>query len=331
MSTTKRTQPQVAIYACGGTGLNLGEQFASIVSENPILKDLVRIYYVDTSTANHRPIHTAENTKVIGTKEGSGKRRDKNYDQLKEAVPDILHSFQPGRFNIMLSGLSGGSGSVIQGVLLSELLAKEIPAMSVTVGSRDSEREVLNLNQSFLSFAAISRTRRKPVVVNYTENGVAGTRGEVDRRVLDNLRTLCLMFSCVVEKIDATDLIHFLDYTRTTQYPAGLVALEVSKKNEIKLRDGEMLFGVTTLATHDTVTTLEPRPPYQSTGFISEDQAGAFGDLDILHFAIVGGAYDALIDNNKAQVAEFEEAAKAYRPKQYLDESLAVEDDGNIV
>ena len=326
-----RQQPQVAIYACGGTGLNLGEQFSRIISENPILKNTVRVYYVDTSTANHREAHTPENTKVIGTKEGSGKRRDKNYDHLKECVPEILHSFQPGKFNIMLAGLSGGSGSVIQGVLLSELLAKSIPAMTVAVGSGDSEREVLNLNQSFLSFASVARTRQKPVVVNYTENGTAGSRGEVDRRVLDNLTNFCLMFSGVAEEIDYSDIAHFLDYSQTTKFPVGLVALEIYKKSEIKLRDGESLFGVTTLATRDTPTTLTPRPPYQSTGFISDDQVGCFGDFDILHFAILGGAYDQLIQRNKTNLAEFDEAAKAYRPVQHLDSSIDAQDDGNIV
>lgn len=328
MTTRSKKIPQIAIYNCGGTGLNLGSQFQEIIASSEILSNSVVQYFVDTSRANHREIHTDENTMVIGSGEGSGKKRDENIDSLKQCVPDILHRFQPGHFNIVVGGSAGGSGSVIQGVLLSTLL-KEHPALAIVAGSVDSAAEIRNSKQSFKTFQSIAKTRGTPAVIHYRENGRHGTRGQVDKDLISSLTLVCLMLSCTAEKIDHADLRHFLNYPKVTTFPPTLAALEIYPA-KYAAPSSATTFAVTTLADYNTPTAVEPTPPYQSAGFLADSQAELLMGAGVVHYAVLGNFFNEIIANINERFDDLEATAALYRDADHTGGDVA-DDDGILV
>lgn len=326
----KKTSPQIALYFCGGAGMNIGNMFSQSIKDNAILQDKVRMYFIDTSAANQHPVNNDDNTLILGEQKGSGKIRAKNYTMIKDSVPEIMHKFEPGAFNILVSSTSGGSGATIQGVLLSEMLGKDIPVVNVSIGSMDSEREVENTHRAFLSYEAIVKARKKPVCVFYRQNSEKNTRGAVDGKVLSALTLLSLMFSCVADKIDDSDLRHFLNYPLVTRFPATVAGLDFFTENLTPLKD-ETLFTVTTLGTADVSTTVTPTPPYQSTGFLTTAHAQMFADVKVLHWAVMGGSYDELIREAAGKIDEYESAASAYRATTHVTDKQQVEDDGMVL
>lgn len=326
----KKNGPQIALYFCGGAGMNLGDMFAKSIKDNTILQDKVALYFIDTSAANQHAVNTGDNTLILGEQKGSGKIRAKNYSMIKDAVPEIMHKFEPGAFNILVSSTSGGSGATIQGVLLSEMLGKDIPVVNVSIGSMDSEREVENTHRTFLSYESIVKARKKPVCVFYRQNSERNTRGAVDGKVLSALTMLSLMFSCVADKIDDSDLRHFLNYPLVTRFPATVAGLDFFNDALTPLAD-ETVFTVTTLGTADVSTTVTPTPPYQSTGFLSSAHAQMFADIKVLHWAVMGGSYDELIKDAAGKIEEYESAASAYRTTSHVTDKHQSEDDGMVL
>jgi len=315
MVTSK--QNKVSIYFCGGAGLNLGDLFTKSTANNAIIQQHVKAHFIDTSTANNRDTHTDENTLIVGEKNGSGKRRDLNYSNISGAVPEILHKFQPGTFNIVVHSAGGGSGSTIANVLVSKLLSQDIPVVSICVGSTDSKKEAQNTLQTLQSYEQISKNTRKPVVVHYKENTPETPRGQIDTEVLGNLLLMCLMFSCVAEKIDVSDLTHFLNYPLVTDFPATLASIELYKSNP-SLDSSKQVYAVTTLACEDTSTVFEPRPEYQSAGFLTGELSQIFQDVKLMHWVIVSGTLVDTVERIRDLLDNFKSAAKAHKPVTYL-------------
>lgn len=322
--------PRVAIYNCGGAGMNIGALFAKHVANSPQLASAVQQYFVDTSTANHHDVNTSANTIVIGEAKGSGKIRGENYEAINETLPEILHKLSPGQFNIIVAGSSGGTGQTVQSVLAHYFLSNDIPVALVTIGSLDSAKEISNLQRAIMSYEGISKATGKPVCVHYRENSSETPRGEVDRRIVCNLTWMCLMFAMLADKIDENDLRNFLNYPRVTDFPPTVVGMDPFP-GQLRIDEAETLLAVTTMATSDQSTSITPPPPYQSTGFLTEEQATEFGDLKLLHWTVLGGTFDALMKKTEALLKDAESASSAFRATKFSNDKVKANSNGFVV
>ena len=164
--TLPTDKPLISIYACGGTGYNLAAQFTRQFGDLELIRQCVKIYFVDTSDSNQNEFLSPENTRVIGSGIGSGKKRAKNAEDIRDAIPTTLRAFQPGVFNVLLGGSSGGSGSTIINELFRELAIRKESCLSFLAGSRSSRTEIENSDKCFTSFARMSKRYEVPALVH---------------------------------------------------------------------------------------------------------------------------------------------------------------------
>ena len=140
---TEITNPKrVVIYGCGGAGINQARRFEGTV--------------------------------------GSGGLRKEHVDLIADAVNEILSRLRPGDLNIVVSSLSGGSGSVIAPCLASELLARGLKVIVIGIGSNESEIRVRNSLNAIRSYANIAEETEKPVVMSLHFNSPKTPRYAVD-------------------------------------------------------------------------------------------------------------------------------------------------------
>lgn len=90
--------------------------------------------FIDTSRSNLTPEIPEEKIYILDNTDGSGKVRRENHAQISSSIKHILQSQQPGEFNIVVFSASGGSGSVLGPLIVSELLARGLPVVVLTAG-----------------------------------------------------------------------------------------------------------------------------------------------------------------------------------------------------
>lgn len=314
--------PQIAIYNCGGAGMNLGNAFMPVIMGNEMLKDMTRVCFVDTGKGNHTAGQTEANTIIVGSGKGSGKIRRENYEAISESLGEITHKFPPGMFNIVVHSLGGGSGSIIANELVLELLEKGQAVVVVAVGSTDSRSDVDNAIRTIESYDNGARQMGKPVVMYYRENSATKSRGEVDKELINSLTLLCMLFSLKAEKIDEADLRNFLNFPAVTRFPPGLVGMEIFA-GDIKLMEDETVYTVATLAKPDESTTISPPPEYQTAGFIPDSpqaplNAMTFGGISLVHYCTLDGVIAPVYTQLKELMARFDSASGAHKPKTFI-------------
>ena len=106
--TLDRKRHTVAIYACGGMGLNALPAFHSAFQDTPEGFANIELYAVDTSTSNFGGLPEGVKTYLIPNKDGSGQKRNLNASASLERIKEIVRSFKPADLNIIISSASGG-------------------------------------------------------------------------------------------------------------------------------------------------------------------------------------------------------------------------------
>jgi cell division GTPase FtsZ len=160
----------INVYACGGAGINLGSQLVKFNNrKDPGFAEL-KTFFIDTSKSNIQSNIPEDNIYLVDGLDGSGKKRDTNYVALAECSKEILHQFKPADINIVLHSASGGSGSVIAPILVSELLSRKSLTIVILIGSTSSRIEAENTSKTLKSYEMISHKRNMPVIAAYKEN-----------------------------------------------------------------------------------------------------------------------------------------------------------------
>ena len=107
--------PSVSVFACGGAGLNLVRRTL------PDITNRVSYKFLDTSIANLLP---GESAHIIGGG-GSGLVRGLNNDASIKAIAGLSdEDLNLNDINIVVFSLSGGSGSVLGPLLISDIAGR---------------------------------------------------------------------------------------------------------------------------------------------------------------------------------------------------------------
>lgn len=319
----------ITIYAAGGSGYNLAKDFLERFKNTSFIKDVVQVYFVDTSTSNNNNYNTEDNTIVLGSGEGSGKKRAKNASEIRDEMPTLFRKFKPGVFNILLGGASGGSGSTIINEMFRELAIRKANTVSMLVGSRASRSEIENTDKTFQSFARLANRYEYPAVVHYRENTPGSTRSVVNANLVTNLSLLCLILSGRDDKMDISDLSHFVNYPEVTSFTPGVVGLEVFT-GKLNLKPHEVLYSVATLAIKDQNTDVDPLPEYQVAGYIQDEFSDVFGDVHSIHWSTLGNSFGPIMRSLTEQVEIFKEQSKKHT-QENLDRGASTEEDDDIL
>lgn len=302
------------IYAAGGAGTNviaaaqqqLSRRFGELT---------VDIAYIDTSRSNlSGKVDPASIFIVEGGTDGSGKIRAENAQHIHDSIPQILVDHQPGEYNIVVSSLGGGSGSVIAPELTSELHARGHNVVVLGIGSTSSVKEVENTLKTLQSYSNVAKNRNRPVVMGYYEN-VPGkyTPKQVDGELLADVEVLLTLFSVASiagTGLDTTDLRNWLDYTKACNYPARLMAFAaINSKNPTVPDMFNHVVSVATLSNDIDTAFFGQTVDYHCTGILEERT----GDFLPVHYLIADGFFDGKAKDLNASLTELRQRASARR------------------
>ena len=147
------------IYAAGGAATNIAARFNKMRDQTSPGFAKISTRFIDTSRSNIDTSIPDSDVYLFEGMDGSGKLRRSNYATISERSKEILHRFKPQDTNVVIHSASGGSGSTIGPVLVSELLERGENVVVVLIGSTGSLIETENSLKTLQSYEAISKLR----------------------------------------------------------------------------------------------------------------------------------------------------------------------------
>lgn len=324
---------RIVCYMCGGTGVNiakvLAEQFKKLDMAPAAQVDVVLI---DTSESNLAS-NQNPNTFLLKGKDGSGGIRGENYTDISRAAPGILEKNRPGDLNIVVSSLSGGSGSVFAPVLAAALLEQNHIVVAVGVASQGSVNEINNTIKTIQSYESISRKAGKPIVMSIQKNSDSDTFQKINEAVASTILMLGVLFSRKNSGLDSADLRNWANYSRVSKAPIKAVTLHIANGEDAHADLGEEIQPITTvsLAREGTPAALNWVPDYHRVGYVSADSYKT-GFEKPMHFTILDGEIAALYTSLDRLMQELERkaAARTYAPSALTGKEV-VQDDGMVL
>lgn len=284
---------EIRIYAAGGGACNIVSELESTRGEVSEGFATALPCYIDTSRSNliNKRIDEAH-TYFFEGMDGSGKVRAANYEEITKNALAILQKFKPTAFNIVVHTASGGSGSVIAPVLVSELKSRGEQVIVITIGSTDTRIEIENTIKTLKSYESIAGLRKSPVVMHYVQNTEHLSRQAVNKQVKTAISLLCGLFSGQNEELDTADLKNWMEYLKFSNGPAQLASLNFVTDQKDLDAFGTVV-SVATLAVPNMSTRLANTvPAYQCVGYVPElwrvgasDSVQLIGDEPI-HYTI---------------------------------------------
>lgn len=332
---TQKTMPTLKLYCAGGASLNIGRSFHHSIAgsgNEPGFANM-KVVYIDTSRSNFPADFNAEFYQIEGDGEnkidGSGKVRDTNYPAVAKAMPDILHRHKPEDINVVMHSASGGSGSVIGPVLVSELLAQSKAVVVIMIGSTTCEQEIRNTIKTIYSYQGISQSRGRPVVATYLENSETSTMSQNDSLARISVLLLASVWSGQNQGLDSKDLDNFLNYDRVSKYPAALTGLKIySGKEHAKVEKGQAVSSVVSLIREGEDANPGMVVGYHSFGIISAAASDVIEMPSPIHLHTVQGYYTDVVARLQAKLTAAEEMYRVNPVNSLNISGLAVESNG---
>jgi len=298
------------LYACGGAAINIAKGLYQPDANGPKDPGFARVQttFIDTSVSN-LPKNVKEGFyHVSGMSnediDGSGGIRATNYKAASQAAPEILHSYKPAELNIVLHSASGGSGSMLGPVLVSQLLAQDRNVIVIMVGSTASEKEISNTIETILSYQGISAKRETPVCAIYLENG-KNTMLENDTFARINVLLMAVLWSGENHGLDSADLRNFLHYDKVSAFPVGLTGLTTTTGGTLPpVQKGQAISSMISLIREGE----EPKPnvivPYHSFGVISDAANDAIKMPTPIHVQTIQGMFTPVVNELREKLEE---------------------------
>lgn len=273
-------ETKVMIYGAGGCGINIVHSKDWNVKDDNAAE--THTSFIDTSKSNIKETMGKEQVYILPNLDGSGKKRDENHLEISNVIKDILVRHKPLDFNIVVFSLSGGSGSVLGPLIVSELLGRNIPVLAICVGSDESILTANNTLKSLKSLDAIAKLNKKSLTMIYQHNEKGVPRGSVDTTIHGYIAGLLYLFSGKNDELDSQDLTNWLDFTRTTKLGPQVGLLETYSHADHVMENHPNPVSVSSLYTNKNVHGLTVVPDYHCAGYADLTEA----KVDQLHFVI---------------------------------------------
>ncbi len=321
---------KMVIYAAGGAALNIASSMAKYANSKEYGFAEIDTYFIDTSSSNIHDDIPEDKCYIVEGLDGSGKVRKSNYTVLSECSKEILHQFKPDDINVVVHSTSGGTGSTLGPIVVSELLSRGLNVIVLAIGSSSSRIETENTIKTLKSYEMISKKTDKPVCMYYKENSVDNSRSNVDSNISTALVILATLFSSDNKELDLSDLTNFLNYNNVTSYPPQLSLLEFYEK-DVKLDKGQTIISTATLIDNDTAPELSHPIEYQCVGYIPEKIKDVVNiDLPI-HVSVITGHFNKTVDRLNNKLKEYEEARKVVISKSIVSSNDQSTEEGLIL
>lgn len=303
----------IRAYGLGGAGFNV-LKFALKLEKGVEGFADINPCFIDTSLSNIALTKDSgvkeEDVFILEDKDGSGKRRDANYEDMAKNVKHILHRFPAGDLNLVVSSASGGSGSIASALITKELLANNHPTIVILIGSEESKIAIENTVKSLQSLDTISRKQvDKPVVVSYFHNSQKTPRAENDKEIRQFIMALSILASRENLELDTADLANFVGFENVTSVKEGLSIIYLTSKEDEALKI-EYPIAIASLFAEQGQSADNLTPEYACVGYVpaSVKETLKGGDL---HFVISQHEVKSLYEHLTKRLASFKESAAA--------------------
>ena len=323
----------IRFYGLGGLGLNLVSQLARFEDkQNEGFAD-ISICYADTSKSNLRGKeegidYREDQLYIFDGIDGSGKSRGQNLGVMSESHKDFLHKFKPADLNVVVHSASGGSGSVLSNLVVTELLKRGHLVISIIVGTTSSRIETENTKKTLLSYEKAAIGTKRPVVAFYRENTKTAPRAKIDNEVVTFMILLCVLFSSQNRELDKADLENFINYHQVTDFPVRLSYLDFWSK-DISLEKGQSLISVATICDDETTPELNTLVEYQAVGYLQEKNKDILNVQLPVHAGIISGFFNSKLIELDVKLGTFHEARGVVVSKAIVNEDDV--SDGNFI
>lgn len=287
------------VYACGGAAINIVKKINNINCKK---------FYVDTSVSNAKDIPSNSIYTVEGM-DGAGKRRETTYDLFKEYASDILIKFKPsGNVNVVISSLSGGSGSVIAPFVVKELLKQNMTTIVIGVSSTNSVIEIINTVKALKTYKSISNSTSKSIALFHVDNE---SRANADMTVITFLNIIALLTDkSLTEEFDKSDLSNFISFEKVTDNSRDLGIITLGENVPVIPHKNTRIVSSLFL-TRNRDENLEPvMPEYLATCIVTDPAFSSSIRVDN-----VLGALAELIGSFDSKIQAFQESKAVTRIK----------------
>lgn len=281
---------------------------------------------MDTSYSNIDHNLVNDNFYILENLDGSGKLRASNYNSLLESSKEILHQYKPSDINIVIHSASGGTGSVIGPIIISELTSNGLLAFPIIVESKTSKIETINSLKTIQTYASMSKKLNKPICAIYKQNSKAGLREQIDNEIVYILGIMQLMFSGKNKELDLADIINFKDYHKVTDVKPKLTYVDLYV-NDVIIPKGMHLISAVTLTDSKTNGSINIPVEYQAIGYVQEDH----GIKMPVHLCNIEGHFNSIIEELNNNIKEYEEAARLYTDKPLIDDNVNSDNLGMVL
>lgn len=289
---------KLRVYGCGGMGINVASYFQDAGDEPNCAQVLPA--YLDTSRSNLREDFAEDQVFVLDNVDGSGKVRKENHEEIANVVPQILLNIEPTEFNVVVFSASGGTGSVIGPLVMSELLKRGHTAVAVVVGSAESVITATNTLNTLKTLEAISKRNQLPVVMNYDHNDQDRSRVEVDKSLHLVVSTLAVLASKKNREMDSKDIANWVQFNKTTTVEPQIAHLEVYNDADW-VKDVKDPISVASIYESDDMSVPEAVPEYHAAGYLPSPG----GHFDQIHFVISIEGIPSIVNNTQEKLDKY--------------------------
>ena len=331
------TATTLVIHACGGAPTNILKKIRKNLlpyGEKNAFTEL-KIRYIDTTTSSVKDIPLTVNEEVFTIEEhksskpdldGSGGLRGYNAESIKIGIKKYIDQYslhQPvtGEYHLVLTALSGGSGSVIAKDVVEGLVLAGATFTVFGIGEEAEHQRALNTYSTLVTLQNIAMRNKTGVTLAYFNNelrksgSVASIKEDVDRSVLEKIKDVMAFLSATVDNIDATDRKGLFNpgfYTDRLGLPSGLYGL-IMARNQILTTDYENTLPAvarTIYISKDEVPVINPEYVNTKHGFFTDPDAVSEVGTGPLCLATYYGVFNRIIDSLKQNIAEREKQIK---------------------
>lgn len=306
-------QGKVALYCAGGTGANIGTQFVDLAAMAQKGFASLVPYFLDTSRSNLAPGIAADSVYIVkgaSERDGSGMKRNENYESIRESVKDMLLKHKPLDMNVVVFSLAGGTGSVTGPLVARELLLRGHAVIVIAIGSDESVKAARNTMDTLESLDGIAASVGRPLPIFYRHNQRSRPQGDVDGAVIQTIAQICILASRQINSLDVSDVFNFLNYDRVTDVKASVASFEVYTNDTEDLK-GSRPVTMISIYPDKNAPRLEAVPDYLVTGYGEINLNGSTEAHYVIEVDKPARWYSAI----KNTIAQLEEAAAA-RPQQ---------------
>lgn len=276
------------IYYLGGTGLDVAS-YMQLDSKD------VNEVYVDTCNKNVTDSHDTANLFITEGTRGAGKDRRAIMPKIRPQIASILQRFPPADFNILVFGTSGGSGSSLAALMLSQMLNAGETVVCVGISGIESTEVLDNSIATLKTLEGIASKSNLPVLLKHIRNSVGVTYQTVDLEVCNYIEALCLLSSQKNSRLDVKDIDNWVKFTRKVAVAPQLCELTIVNTRQEASAIPEML-SVANLYS-DPKQEIPYGTPFVRTTGISNDEILQGSEL---HFVVstagIEGIFKDLVD-----------------------------------